>query len=759
MSLFQASNIIPSTLSGEGEGTIDVANGLTVQWQINGDSPLVAYQIDIMQNDTASTPMYSTGKVTLSTPFYGKTGRGIIQYFQATPITATELNDNGIVNGYANGYKFVITQWWTETNSIIQTSATAFITRATPTLTLNNVPSPLTSRYYTFTAEYEQEQNDSLSWVRWQLAEAENTDNPLSDTGNIYGTAQFEFYYNGFFTDTQYAIRSQCQTEHGITADTGWVEFTASYSLSNATGLVTVCQPPQENFLDISWISTTFITGKSVGEYEIKNEQLFLEAGATVTWNENDGQDLEFVPPWSLVWKGKAYNNRLPTTVLTATGDGTSYEFVITETAVELRRNGVGLTIDVTLGAEDFFTIIITPEKYYIKQETSNGGLYPNDTLYPDNTLYPKNQTTTVINYSGNLTYDQTYIADISLTGPQVCEYVWLYAGTIPDNIVDLMIQENMWYQPQYDQSTYLVATFNNGLVAQIQGSGGSALIGASIYRLTEGENTLQFITDVTNTVTTVKDYSAASQTTYTYYIFLQGDTTYLAPPFVSEPITPIFWDWVVIEAEQYSDGLYHAIDVIPFSVNVASGNVTNNNNPNIMLNFTKYPLRQPQTANFKSGTLTACMGKAVDSKYVEEKGLSERIYNLSTSTNAKFLKNRRGDFWQIEIMSPTSMQTGDQYFEQPQTVTLAWVEVDTTENKHIVSLPGDDFFPFDMVIDTTLAVDLDTMELIWTTPSGYKGSILSINRSGELVQTYDSSFTKATLTIDTNKNLIATTN
>ena len=62
MALFQPTNISPSTLGGIGNGTIDVTKPVTISWQVNGNSPMVAYRIRIMKNDEGSTQMMDTGR-------------------------------------------------------------------------------------------------------------------------------------------------------------------------------------------------------------------------------------------------------------------------------------------------------------------------------------------------------------------------------------------------------------------------------------------------------------------------------------------------------------------------------------------------------------------------------------------------------------------------------------------------------------------------------------------------------------------------
>ena len=75
--LYQPTNIYPSMTGSLGNGVVDAAKDLRVTWQVNGNSAMVAYQITIYRNDSASTQLYSTGKQTQGCPFYGVDAAGI----------------------------------------------------------------------------------------------------------------------------------------------------------------------------------------------------------------------------------------------------------------------------------------------------------------------------------------------------------------------------------------------------------------------------------------------------------------------------------------------------------------------------------------------------------------------------------------------------------------------------------------------------------------------------------------------------------
>ena len=233
--LFQPTNVSPSSLGELGNGTVDATQDLTVSWQVNGASPLVAYSITIYLNNSASTQKYTTGKITSGCPFYGTNYAGEVQFFSYTISSAT-LSSAGITNG--NNYKLVIRQWWNANDSVTQSSASAFITRKAPTLTLGTITSPVSTRSYTFTATYSQAQGDALNWARWMLATSDDTDSPLYDSGNIYGTSDLQFSYDGLFQDVTYSVRCMVQTENGISADTGWVDFSVEYYVAEIAGAV-----------------------------------------------------------------------------------------------------------------------------------------------------------------------------------------------------------------------------------------------------------------------------------------------------------------------------------------------------------------------------------------------------------------------------------------------------------------------------------------------------------------------------------------
>lgn len=285
MALFQPTNITPSDLSGV--GTIDALNDLPVTWQVNGtgNTPMTAYQIDIMMNDTESTLLYSTGQVALSDPFYGADAMGNPQYFTAT-INAAALAAAGVVNSKDNVYKLLITQWWSAGEYVQQSSASVFIARETPSVSITNFSATITTVSYEFLGSYSQAQGDPIEWARWQISGSANND-VLVDTGRIYGVGELKTSYDGFLNGNNYIIRLSGQTVNGAEFDTGWQTFVAEYDIEILDGAMTTCTRKDTDAVQVSFPTPLYTMGAGGGDYEI-HQYIYEEEGPSDIVNVND---------------------------------------------------------------------------------------------------------------------------------------------------------------------------------------------------------------------------------------------------------------------------------------------------------------------------------------------------------------------------------------------------------------------------------------------------------------------------------------
>lgn len=538
--LYQPSNITPDELNGT--GTVDVTEDVVISWLVNGTSAMTDYEIAFFQNNAASTPVWTTGKVTLGTPFWGTTYDGTTEPFS---VTLSGLSGYGLSNGFE--YKMRITQWWSASESVTPYTDSIIVAKATPTVTMGTIDNPLTDKEATFTATYSQAQGDGIKWVRWRIAYADDTENPFVDTGYIYGTGQLQVDYDGFLTDNSYAVNCTVESQSGVQATTGWVDFDVSYTLAASTAGATACQLANSSSVWVSW--------------------------------------------------------------------------------------------------------------------------------------------------------DMVQSAD-----------------------------------------------------------------GYSIMRRTVGENRLIKIADVEATTGQIRDYSARSGQTYVYYVFPAGALAYLTEPMMTAPVKVQYWYWSIVEAEPVvgERNTFSVIAAYYFKYNVAEGQFSNNNNPQISQNFTRYPTRQGTTANYKTGTLGGYIG-TIDRATVEYSDTiaqSEALFALSNTENALFLLDPKGHFMRIHTAAATTLTIDHKNRPMPQNVTVSWVEMGSTDGVHLIMYPGGDFYPVDRVILSALHIDIATGKLMWTTPDDYPGtgSVLSLNSDGALVQTTGGSYNAATMTLDNSTGIVTAT-
>ena len=125
--------------------------------------------------------------------------------------------------------------------------------------------------------------------------------------------------------------------------------------------------------------------------------------------------------------------------------------------------------------------------------------------------------------------------------------------------------------------------------------------------------------------------------------------------------------------------------------MNVTSGNISNNNKPSVLENFTQYPTVQRAPANYKSGTLSGYLGGLDQAhNYCDTRQMRDALYAISNTENTLFLKNRKGDLWKIAVSDAISVQTQDNTRQQAQIAAVPWVEVGDAEDVQIYITQND---------------------------------------------------------------------
>lgn len=714
MPLYQPTNIFPSSFAGRGGGTVDASQSLTVSWQVNGSSAMTGYQIEIFQNTGNPTRVYDSGKVDIA-PFWGVSSTGETKYYSVT------IADPNLVNGYENGYKLQITQYWNG-GSIQQLSPAYFITRAAPTLFIQSFPNPVSGRMAEFTALYSQAQGDTLDWFRWLLCEAGHEDDPLEDSGNIYGSGEVQVSYDGLFTGTNYRVRCLIQTENGVEADTGWLDFTVQYQVSDMLGYVDACRHPIEG-ISLRWPLVSYIPGTASGSYQVSNGVLNLPAGSSVTWNQKNGGNMDIDAPWTLAWSGYLPSSGTSPVLEIAPG----LTFSVTPTRVSLTNGTTDLWSDSMPGIEPDYPmrLVITPREVHFYHITAMGGLFPAETLFPADDLFPNGGVYSWRKVTYPLTWIQPDISGITLYGELRCQWLTVLAGEASGALLNNLLT-NMSYEPSWTLDTRFLAGFYQGLNGGNITPVGDTITGVALYRRKEGESRLHLVANLPIGTAELIDEGFRNQETYTYYLFAIGGNTYVSAPLISNPITPMFWNWTVLKTE-LENGAYHVKEVHVFRNSVSTDSITNNNAPQLLQNFTPYPNRQPSSFNYQSSTLTGYIGRVDFERNVYEDtvDMADALRALSVSTAPKFLRDRKGNLWRIETGAAVSFQTGDNQVPQPYFGTFPWVETGDTEGVSIISTSGD------WNGGTEPEEDAGRAAIVVTAPAG---SLVTISANGGVV-------------------------
>lgn len=256
-------------------------------------------------------------------------------------------------------------------------------------------------------------------------------------------------------------------------------------------------------------------------------------------------------------------------------------------------------------------------------------------------------------------------VSSVVLNGEQWCDYVYISQNASYDFASS---------EPGWDGSTLFYAAFASDLQAGTVGSDDS--LSVAIYRQ-EG-TVLSPIGIFGSGVKSIRDYGIRSGAEYVYEMFYITGGAYSAGA-ESAPMCRQFRQHTLIEAEEDEElvGVYHPVNVWRFRDNVDAGAYTNQNQPVLLENFTKYPLWQPSSPAAKSGTLTALLGRFENGVYSgDDAEAMEALFALSGSVNPLFYRDMKGNLYMVRLAGPISQTVNNVSGMLEVSVSVPWVEV-----------------------------------------------------------------------------------
>lgn len=688
MPLFMPTNISPSTLGALGNGTVDAEAGFTASWQVNGNVPMTAYEIKIMANSAESSVLYSTGKTALFTPFYGVDEKGNPVFFEKT-ITAGTLAGAGITNG--NSYKMVITQWWSETESVTQQSASVFLCRSAPELKFFPLVTDADKPFKTVYGQYKQAQGDPIAWVRWRLISQNDPLHPLDDTGNI-ATAKLEYEMNGLIDGEDYAVRCTVETVNGVAADTGWTAFSVKYGMAEISAETTATVMPALSGVKLQWpklraIDAKIISGKVTGD-----------AGAFSLWSRNGDSHIQWdistdrdplpkeFSDISVFWDGQYsfLDNSLHEEPSATTGtvfqmlcerDGAD-DFTV-KVQADLAENQIKVTY--TVSAEGVCEPVVFAD---LDEEATTQFLFSGEELQFIAKRTVNGAVITERNTKAAFPLPKMRVKTLDVfalfSGFTAVNKIWMATG-VADLDTDMSWSNGNTFFDVYSWA---------------RGQGGGAVSesvpSTLVFRLDEKEG-LALCANTMKGQNGIIDCAVKTGRKYRYHVLPTPSQGVVEGALLPARAAPCLWDWTILSCSEREDGSFCPEAVFRFQINVDSGNIANNNKPSILENFTQFPTLQRSMANYKSGTLSGYLGGIdKDRSYFDTREARDALYALSCTENVLFLKNRKGDIWRVAIAGAISVQTKDNTRQQAQIAAVPWVEVGDAEDVKIFITQND---------------------------------------------------------------------
>jgi hypothetical protein len=645
--LHQPTNITPSSLANIGNTAVSAYDALTVTWQLNGDTPLVAYKIDFYLNNSTSQSLFSTGKVTVSPSVAPKDKYGDPVFFAVTP--GYPWSHIGVSNG--NTYKYKITQYWgSGTNDYTeQYSDTVFSAVAEPDLSIvlnyppeagNVFPSP----HISMTANVQLGSGDAVRAVRWVVSHGAIID----DTGYIE-TPVLDYEYDGITPDSHssYTVACYIQTQLGMTAQAErtfdcFYETTASPDFTakcNCDGSVTLNCP-------IDGIKSIPGTATPASGATFSGGNLVLAAGARVQWTTYG-----ISAPYYIGYKGIWNNNATVELFRLSNLAGNTLSVTAGNGQVTLYLNGSQLTYLITgsLKVGEAFCVQISPTKFsFVGQDDTTRSI-----SLPD--------------------FDFVTVGAASNTSALTAIYMYI-TKTIPtDAAMDNEIT------PVFDSNTVMLTQFDNGTLE----AGNADKYKVRFYRDDKA------LATVSASNPTLTDYGAIPGEKYYYMAFkiVTGEFSGngIVPASGAVGMNPEAYQLIEAAEDETEYDRYNVVSVWSFRSNAEDMSIGNGNEPTLLANFTKYPLRQGSSQAPRSGTLSALLSNPIGGVYKDTYAQLQALYALSQTGNALFLKHPKGFMYRVHISSPITGTVNLASNPMPTTVSVPWIEIGDTEGVSLV--------------------------------------------------------------------------
>lgn len=277
-------------------------------------------------------------------------------------------------------------------------------------------------------------------------------------------------------------------------------------------------------------------------------------------------------------------------------------------------------------------------------------------------------------------------INKIEVNGACSLDYIWITNTEITSSWETILDQ--IGYEPVWDINTQMLAKFNHSLNAGNAGDeAGNTLQGWKVYRQNVEGSTLKYVKTLEPSEVFLVDYNTKWGQSYIYYLFPDYAEA-MGNPFISKEVEACWVDWILLLCREEKENEFAVEESFLFQLNTQSGQMNNNADVNVYKTYGKYPRVVKGQSNYLSGQLSSLVGYMGETnnelQYIEKLSMIERLKNLNTDTRRKFLKDKKGHVWEIELTAPSTFEYMENVTGQPVTGSISWTEVASTEDVSI---------------------------------------------------------------------------
>lgn len=304
-------------------------------------------------------------------------------------------------------------------------------------------------------------------------------------------------------------------------------------------------------------------------------------------------------------------------------------------------------------------------------------------------------------------------INKIEAFGAQTLNYIWITNTDIDAEWEEVLNRAS--YEPTWDTNTQFLAKFNYNLSAgNCPDLAAETLEGWTIYRQDLNGSSLKYVKTLKPEDIFLVDYNVKWGQEYKYYMF-PNYTESLGTPFVSAAVKACWTDWILLlcREEEGKKNEFAVEESFLFQLNTNSGQMNNNADVQVFKTYQRYPKVVKGSSNYMSGQLSSLVGYmgefAGELNYIERLDMIDRLTSLNTDPRRKFLKDKKGHVWEVELTAPTTLEYMENVATQPATGGIGWTEVASTE--YISIYNGN---PRDLWLLTTTGSPEYNVKYIW---------------------------------------------